>query len=138
MTILHVADAATHTAAQTDAMDEERDERRSGTDRRSHSGWSDPKTWVSIVAVLLSIVIALSGYLAATLSTIKDNVQTIVVSTAKQEEKMKAVEDRVKKLEDFESTQREAYNFNFTTRLAVVEAKTGVKPNGSSNAKNGD
>lgn len=100
-------------------------------DRRD-SVWNDPRLWVSICGVLLTLVLFTVGFVAAQLSSIKDSVQSsrdaITVVTTRQATENEALRDRVSKLENFMTIQQQAYNYNVTTRLAVVEAKNGIKP----------
>lgn len=61
--------------------------------------------------------------------------QSLATITTEQKGDIKALNDRVGKLEGFQATQEQAYNFNFTTRLARVEAKAGIQ---QSTKKEGD
>lgn len=107
-----------------------REETRAMADRRE-SAWSDPRLWVSVGAVALTIVLAVLGYIAALLSSISASVQTtrdaVIVVTTRQEKDSEALRERLVKVEAAVSTQEKAYNFNFTTRLAKVEAVLGIK-----------
>ncbi len=112
------------------AMDEERrDDRRSdnlGRRESDHSPWRDPKLWVSVLGVVLVIVLALLGYISTQLAQINASVKStndaVLIVTTKQASEQKSLEDRVAKLESAITTQQQAYNFNFTSRLAGVEA----------------
>lgn len=123
-------------APNVDAMngtdDDTRHERRSGQDRRQPSAWANPMLYVGIMGLIITIGMGILGYIAAQLQSIQATVagtrDTVLTVTARQAEELNSLRDRVAKLENFQSTQTQAYNFNFTTRLAVVEAKAGVKP----------
>lgn len=120
----------------TDAMD---DERRSGDAGRRESdakasAWNDPRFWLSVLGIILTIVLTLLAYITNQLAAInayqKSTNDAVLIVTTKQAADNKSLEDRVAKLENATTIQQSAYNFNFTTRLAVVEAKAGVKPKG--------
>jgi hypothetical protein len=121
---------------KTDAMD---DERRSETPGRRESdskpsAWNDPRFWLSVLGIILTIVLTLLAYITNQLAAInayqKSTNDAVLIVTTKQAADNKSIEERVSKLENAVTTQQQAYNFNFTTRLAVVEAKAGVKPKG--------
>lgn len=107
------------------AMTEE-EERRSGVERRG-SGWNDPRTYIAILGIILAICTTILGYIASQLQDIRTSVQIVLTDTNRQDERLKALQDRVGKLESDMNTQMKAYNFNFSTRLAKVEAKAGIK-----------
>lgn len=90
-------------------------------ERRS-SAWSDPRTWVSICAVLLTVVLFALGTAIKELSDLHADVRTILVSQARDDGRLNAYEERIKVLENFKETQEKAYNFTFTTRLAGAES----------------
>lgn len=53
---------------------------------------------------------------------------TTATSDAKElKGKLDAMGDRVKRVEDSQTTQDKAYNMNFTTRLARIEARLGIQ-----------
>jgi hypothetical protein len=118
-------------------MAEEHEERRSGSDRRSESAlrapspWVDPRLWLTAMGLLLTVALAVLGYIAAQLQSINTSVQAtrdmVLQVTSRQTAEIAAMEDRIKNLESAMVTQTQAYNFNFTTRLAAVEAKAGIK-----------
>jgi len=112
------------------------DERRSETPGRRDSdakttAWSDPRFWLSVLGVILTIVLTLLAYITNQLAAInayqKSTNDAVLIVTTKQAADNKSMEERVSKLENAMTAQLQAYNFNFTTRLAVVEAKAGVK-----------
>lgn len=100
---------------------------------RRESPWADPKLWVSVLTVVLTIVLAAFGYIATRLSSIDTAVQAIVISNARQgieiealkkrdEEIMVLVRETRKLVDDNEKTQRD-YNFNLSRELTKVQAK---------------
>ncbi len=108
-----------------------------GRDRRS--AWTDPHFWVSIFIQALIGLVAATTMVVTTRRDISDlskeiaelhgqvtTLQALVTITTEQKGKMEALTERVTKLESFQGTQEQAYNFNFTTRLAKVEARTGI------------
>lgn len=121
---------------KTDAMD---DDRRSETPGRRDSdaprtAWNDPRFWLSVLSFMMIIVLALLGYISSQLAAVNAYVKAtndaVLIVTTKQAADAKSIEDRVSKLENAVTVQQQAYNFNFTGRLAVVEARAGLKPRG--------
>lgn len=109
------------------------DDRRQSARRESdRSVWSNPQLWVSICTVLLTLAITILGFIASQLSQMNARLQatsdTMLTSTTRQSAEISSLAARIDKLENAMDTQTKAYNFNLSTRLAVVEAKTGVKP----------
>jgi|GEM_PF-3055905 len=108
-----------------------------GGDRRS--AWTDPHFWMPLVIQAIISLVAIVTIVANTrsdVSSLKETIaelrgqvtalQSLVTITTEQKGKMEALEGRVTKLENFQETQEKAYNINFTTRLARVEARQGV------------
>lgn len=93
-----------------------------GVPDRRESAWADPKTWIGVCTVLLTLVLAVISYAAKELTLISSDIRTLVVSAAEQRRDLHAMDARVTALENFKDTQEKAYNFNFTTRLAGAEA----------------
>jgi Tfp pilus assembly protein PilO len=119
-------------------VDEVTGERPRGTDRRS--AWTDPRFVVPIVIqffMMLVAVVTMAVTMRLTVSGLAEKIaelkgqvttlQSLVTTTTEQKGKIEAITDRVSKLENFQETQTKAYNFNFTTRLAAVEARAGIK-----------
>lgn len=105
---------------------------------RRESVWSDPRLWVSVCSILLTLVLALVTFLVAKLSAFDTSLQStrdlvLIVQTRQDAEraastaKDQALEARLARVESMLATQQQAYNFNFSTRLAGVEAKLGIK-----------
>lgn len=106
-------------------------------DRRS--AWTDPHFWVPIAIQALISFAAIVTIVTNTRSdiiSVKEKIaelrgqvttlQSLVTITTEQKGKLDAIEERLKKMENFRDTQEQAYNFNFTTRLAKVEARSGI------------
>lgn len=119
-----------------------------GGDRRS--AWTDPHFWIPIcIQALISFaaIVTIVANTRSDITSLKETIaelrgqvtmlQSLVTVTTEQKGDLKALDARVGKLESFESTQTQAYNYNFTTRLAGVEAKVGIQ-RGSSSKKEGD
>lgn len=116
------ADAETTNSA---AMEDERHNNTPGR-RENRSPWNDPRTWVGICALMLTILSALLGFISTQLAQINASIKStndaVLIVTTKQTGDNKSLEDRVAKLENAVTTQQQAYNFNFASRLAGVEA----------------
>lgn len=137
--------------AVQDVMNEQQDEveRRNGADRREADrrepvGWEKWKTIVAFASLLLAIIggfwtiaqregdraremIEMRAKLDAISSGVASTHDLILTTTTKQTAQIEALTERTKNLENAMETQTKAYNFQFTTRLAVVEARAGVK-----------
>src|SRR6478609_5312047 len=64
------------------------------TDRRE-SAWADPKTWVSIMAVLLTIALFLAGLIVAQLSALSGKIEGLIVVTTKQGADYEAMKEQI-------------------------------------------
>jgi hypothetical protein len=106
---------------------------------RRESVWNDPKLWVSVCGLLLTLVLTAFTFLNSKLSSIDSSLQStrdlvLVVQTRQESEratadaKTAAIIERLSKVETAVDTQQRAYNFHFSNRLAAVEAKNGIKP----------
>lgn len=109
-----------------------------GGDRRS--AWTDPHFWIPIAiqalisfAAIVTIVANTRSDIVSLKSTIDElkgqvtTLQSFATASIEQKGDIKALDARVGRLEGFQTTQTEAYNFNFSTRLARVEAKAGIQ-----------
>jgi hypothetical protein len=65
--------------------------------------------------------------LVAISADVRSTRDLILTTQTKQTADIAALTERMSKVENAMSTQQQAYNFNFTTRLAAIEAKTGIK-----------
>lgn len=119
------------------AIDEER--RNGPDDRRERMpSWLTPPFILTLVVQLVTVVTIVVSTRADAANTrekvaeLKGQVttlQSLVQVTTEQRGDIKALNDRMAKAENAIETQTKAYNFNFSTRLAVVEAKSGINPN---------
>jgi hypothetical protein len=98
---------------------------------RRESAWRDPRTWLAFAALLIAVGTTLLGFIASQLTAINQSVKTthdiVLTVTTRQAAEIKALEERLAKAESAIDTQNKAYNFNFTTRLAGVEAALKLK-----------
>lgn len=67
------------------------DDRRNGDDRRT-STWQDPKLWVSILGLLLTLCIVIGTYIASQLNT-------LLIASTKNDTRQEAIVQRLDKLE---------------------------------------
>ena len=92
-------------------------------ERPGTNGFSDPRFWVSLTAVLLTVGLAILGGIYSKLNTIESGQMVLLVGQAKQDERLKAYEERLKNVEGSMETQTKAYNYNFNSRLSETEAE---------------
>lgn len=104
------------------------DQRVGIRDRRQQSALSDPRFWVSCCAVLLTFSIFAFTFMYSRFSEMLAAQQAMLVSITRQDAEQKAVVERIAKLENQVAIQQQAYNYNISNRLAVVEAKNGIQP----------
>jgi hypothetical protein len=126
-----------HIADQNDIEPKEATvpDRREGEADRRHpetvSAWRDPRLWLTFSGLLLTVGMALLGFIASMLISISAAVKTtndlVLTETTRQAAEIKALEERVAKTEADIGSQTRAFNFHFTTRLARLEAAVGVK-----------
>jgi multidrug efflux pump subunit AcrB len=62
---------------------------------RRESAWADPKTWVSIMAVLLTIALFLAGLIVAQLSALSGKIEGLIVVTTKQGADYEAMKEQI-------------------------------------------
>lgn len=72
---------------------------------RRTSAWSDPKTWVSICGILLTISSLISGAILHELSTLSSKVESVLIAQQKQTSDSEAL--RAKELSDNEALKEE-------------------------------
>lgn len=115
---------------------EENEDRRSGpNDRREIPQWLTPPfllqlivQFVAVVAIIVSTRAdaANSREKIAELRGQVTSLQSLVQVTTEQKGDITALKDRMTKAENAIDTQIKAYNYDFTTRLARIEAKNGI------------
>lgn len=121
------------------------DDRRGNEDRRT-AAWITPQMVLTILIQVVTTIAVISAGVAnvkSDISSTKERIaelrgqvttlQSLVQVTTEQKAKIESMDKRLEKVENGLETQTKAYNFNFTTRLSRVEAKTGIPP-----AKEGD
>lgn len=67
---------------------------------RRESAWADPRTWVSIIAVLLTLSIAVGGLMINQLSSLNAKVEGLLVVTTKQGSDYDALKEQVRSMRD--------------------------------------
>lgn len=112
-------------------------------DRRS-SDWREPKFWVAVGSLCVVLIggfwtiasregeksrqlAEMNQSLAAISADVRNTRDLVLTNTTKTTADMAAMSERVGKLETAMTAQQQAYNFNFTSRLAAVEARVGIK-----------
>jgi hypothetical protein len=119
--------------------EEQQSDRRSGDDRRaspqeqaakSPSAWSDPRTWVSICGILLTICMAIGGFLMAKLSSIEAAMQALLISTTvtttQHNERISQLQADNAKLHaqiDKMMADQTAYNFDLSKQMTIVNER---------------
>lgn len=97
---------------------------------RRESAFNDPRFWVSVTAVLLTISLAVLGYIASQLSSISSDVRAMVVTTTKQTQEIEAlrkdqarneqeIADLRKLVDSNEKAQRD-YNFKLGNDMKEI------------------
>jgi septal ring factor EnvC (AmiA/AmiB activator) len=67
----------------------------------------------------------------SSIESLQEEVKGVYIANSTVQGEVKALGERVSKAENALSVQQQAYNFNFTSRLAAVEARLGLKPSTS-------
>lgn len=128
-------------------MAEEREERRSGVERRESatpstpSPFANPMMYIAACAVLLTICgllltigLNILAGINSRLTTIDTNTQATMLAVTKQGTQIDTLKDQMKDLQRLvdqnEKAQRD-YNYNLSTRLGKVEVKTGMSSGGT-------
>lgn len=114
--------------------DEEQPLRRRSSDSRPPSAWQDPKTWVSILGVLLTLMITVCTFIWGQLATLNGNVQALnnsmIETRSKQGEKISTLEDKQRttdaKLDKF-ITDQNAYNYDQVKMLTKITTQLGMR-----------
>lgn len=109
-----------------------------GADRRS--AWNDPRFFAPMLFTLLSTVVSITVIISSGRSEIANvreqiselrgqvaALQSLASTTTQQKTEIEEMKQEIAELKTQMTTQQQAYNFNFSTRLATVEAKCGIK-----------
>lgn len=104
-------------------------------ERRAPAGvWQDPKTWVSILGVLLTIMITVSSFAWNQLTMLNANVQALnnsmIETRTKQAEQIKTLEEKQRatdqKLDTFINNQN-AYNYDQGKMLTRIQTQINME-----------
>lgn len=119
-----------------------------GPDRRS--AWSDPRFFVPLLVQFVSTILAVAVIIIAArsdMASLRERVaeirgqvtalESLTKTTIEQKDRLDAIDERLKKVENAVTVQQAAYNFNFTSRLVAVEVRAGIKPQ-NTQPKDGD
>jgi len=99
------------------------------------SAFNDPRFWVSVTAVLLTLSIFIFGFIATQLISINAKIELANMANTRQDERVKVLEDDnrelrsdVKSLEkaDIAQAERDA-DYRFKIGNDLTEIKTGLK-----------
>ena len=105
-----------------------------GEDERTGRSRRSSDALLKFLAILLTVVITIGttliGYIASQLQDLRIVGQatrdTVLTTSARQDERMNSLDVRLTKLELAVSAQERTSNLDFSTRLARVEAKVGI------------
>jgi len=118
-----------------DALAENGQAKYDGPDRRTGavSAWQDPRFYLSAAALLLTIVLALFGYIATQISTISATLATLSRDSGKQDVRLDKLEewkkereskdDKVVERMDSIAHREDDYHYNLSQRLSVIEGQ---------------
>jgi hypothetical protein len=115
-----------------DGYEEVRPERRR-RDRRAleqTDPWRDPRLYVSLLAVLLTLCIGVLGFIWAQLAAINATMQTMVVSNSRQGVEIETLKNDMREIKKEVSDQEKRendYHFNLSNRLKGVEVEIKMK-----------
>lgn len=104
------------------------------TDRRaSPSPWADPRLWISVMALLLTVALYLLTSIYTKLQSIDVAVQGMVKTNAEQGVKVENLKDDMRdvkgRMSKVESDLKD-YNFNIAGRLGALEGGQPVARKG--------
>jgi septal ring factor EnvC (AmiA/AmiB activator) len=124
----------------------EAQERRSGDDRRESappvavkppSAWADPRTWISICGILLTICLAIGGFIASKLSSIDSAMQHLLVSqtetTTRQTEQINQLREKQAEFQgklDKTIADQTAYNYDLMKQLTAIKTEMSIRNGG--------
>lgn len=99
-------------------------------DRRvESSGWRDPRLYVGILSVLLTVFLWLANRVSSQLETISTSVQAIAVANSKQTEQIATLQRAYDKLEarvTTDETTQNAYNNQQAVLLTQINTKLNM------------
>jgi hypothetical protein len=102
----------------------EKEERRSGEDRRSEtphpSPWANPGLWVSITGILLTVCIFMAGLLLSELKSINATMTASLVAAAHQQEKADGLRRDIDELKIWRASQ-DVWNANLLGDMKVAK-----------------
>jgi hypothetical protein len=92
---------------------------------RRNSAWQDPKTYISLLGLLMTLCLAVGGYVSLQLSTIGATVQGIALSNAQLSADQKNLKERQDKSDVArEQDKREQASINWTLKASMLELQT--------------
>lgn len=127
----------TVTAMEVVREEEQREAGEAVPDRRE-SAFNDPRFWVTVTSVLLTLSLAVFGFIASMLISINTNIQSGAIINERQTERLREAEeelteakDRIKELETDRKNrdQREA-DYRFAIGKLLTEINTTLKLKG--------
>lgn len=93
--------------------------------RATPSAWQDPRTWVSILGILLTILVVIGTFISAQLSSIHADINTLTVAqtanTTRQAEQIREIQERQRKQET-DTINQTAYNLHMSEKLTEIRA----------------
>lgn len=107
------------------AMAEETDDdRRSWRDRRS--AWSDPRLWVSVLALVLTIGITILSVIATQLSSINGKLEAQAISNNSAAKEIEFLKEKLRD-RDSKDLLRDTYITNARERILALEAEQKLR-----------
>lgn len=109
-------------------MADEREERRSGEDRREESSskpsvWQNPGLWVSILGLLLSVCVLIGSFISKQLSDLHADLQrlndTQIRTFTEQGKDIGFLKDAQRGIHD-DMRDQNAYNLNMATKMTEI------------------
>lgn len=128
---------------------DDREDRRFGSpDRRVEServsAFNDPRFWVSVTSVLLTLSIFIFGFIATQLISINAKVGLADLANTRQDERVKVLEDENRRLRsdieglkqvNVDKAERDAdYRFKLGNDLTEIKTRLGMPLQGARNA----
>lgn len=109
---------------------------RNVTEKRE-SAFNDPRFWVSVTAIMLTLELAVFGFIAARLISIDNTLSMYMLMSTEQKTKIEGLEKDVAEgkaereklkvlIDDNEKTQRD-YNFKMSNQMTEINTALGRK-----------